>query len=583
MLKKGRLAFASTFLLLVALAVTACGGGSGNTPTPPSSGQSACGGNTYCYSKPDHTGGTILFSDWEFPTSTNPWFNTSVVGAEVAAGLYGAPFVVTSDGKFLPDELTEIPTTKNGDVSADGLTVTLKFNHNLKWSDGMPLTCSDFTYFIKVELDPAAAVASQAGFTPDTLASYTCADNYTLVLKYVHVFSSFLFFLPTAMPEHAWGSIADKDLQNTPSVNLTPTVTSGPYVVSDYASGQSFTLTPNKYYTSTSLHAPVLDKVIFKGYATKDALIAGYQAGETDHAEDFTLADLQKLNNLPGLHVAPAIAYEHLDFNLSKQFGGGPLFTLNVRKAIEQAIDRCGMIQSLLHEACDKLIDDSVEPCPHPDCDPTIKALPFDVNAAKADLQADGWTITNGVAMKNGQPFPTLNLVTTSGNQLRTDTTQLVQQYLAAIGIKVNLDGQYYPAGTLFGDYSSGGILATGNYDLALFAYVEGLDSYGNLYGSFDSTQIPSANDPAGGNYERVNDQMIDQLLAKGNSTIDATARKQTYQQLLKYITDQVYTIPLYLRPNITLTDNKVGNYFPNPTSAGNQWNIGEWYEKLSS
>ncbi len=580
MLKKGRLAFASTFLLMVALLVTACGTTTSN-PTPTATAQG--GGSTYSYTKPDHTGGTLLMSDWEFPDSTNPWFNTSVVGVEVGDALWGSPFVVTSDGKFLPDELTEIPTTQNGDVSSDGLTVTLKFNHNLKWSDGMPLTCSDFTYWIKVLLDPATGAASTAGFDSGTLASYTCADNYTLVLKYVKVFASFLFFLPGAAPEHAWGNIADKDLQNTPSVNLTPTVTSGPYVVSDYASGQSFTLTPNKYYTSTSLHAPVLDKIIFKGYATKDALIAGYQAGETDHAEDFTLADLQKLNNLPGLQISPAIGYEHIDFNLSKQFGGGPLFTLNVRKAIEQAIDRCGMIQSLLHEACDKLIDDSVEPCPHPDCDPTIKALPFDVNAAKADLQADGWTITNGVAMKNGQPFPTLNLVTTSGNQLRTDTTQLIQQYLAAIGIKVNLDGQYYPAGTLFGDYGSGGILATGNYDLALFAFVEGLDSYGNLYPSFDSTQIPSDKNPAGQNFSRVNDPMVDQLLNQGSGTIDATKRSDIFKQLQKYIISQVYTIPLYLRPNITLTDNKVGNYFDNPTSAGNEWNIGEWYVKAAS
>jgi peptide/nickel transport system substrate-binding protein len=576
MLKKGRLAFASTFLLLVAMVLAACDSGTGNTATPTPA-PNKCGSDTYCYTKPDHTGGTILISDWQFPTSTNPWFNTSVVGTELSDALYGGPFVVTSDGKFLPDELTEIPTTDNGDVSADGLTVTLKFNHNLKWSDGMPLTCSDFKYWIDVLLDPAAGAASQAGFTSDTLASYTCSDTYTMVLKYVHVFASFLFFLPGAAPQHAWGKIADKDLQNTPSVNLTPTITSGPYVVSDYASGQSFTLTPNKYYTSTSLHAPVLDKLIFKGYATKDALIAGYQAGETDHAEDFTLADLQKLQNLPGLHVSPAIAYEHVDFNLTNK-----VFTLNVRKAIEQAIDRCGLIQSLLHEACDKLAVDQLEPPPHPDSDPTIKEFPFDVNAAKADLQADGWTISGGVAMKDGQPFPTLNLVTTSGNQLRTNATQLIQKDLAAIGIKVNLDGQYYPAGVLFGDYASGGILATGKYDLALFAYVEGLDSYGNLFGSFDSSQIPTAANPAGGNYERVNDPMVDQLLSTGNMTIDATKRSDIYKQLQKYLVTQVYTIPLYLRPNITLNDNKLGNYFDNPTSQGNMWNDGEWYVKAA-
>ena len=33
----------------------------------------------------------------------------------------------------------EVPSTANGDVSADGLTVTFKLKPNLKWSDGQPL------------------------------------------------------------------------------------------------------------------------------------------------------------------------------------------------------------------------------------------------------------------------------------------------------------------------------------------------------------------------------------------------------------------------------------------------------------
>src|SRR5579859_1855298 len=190
MLKKGRIAFASTFLMLVALVVAACGssGSTGGTGTPTTGGNNA---NGYKYTTPTSKGGTILMSDWEFPTSTNPWFNTSVVGVEVADGLYGSPYAVTSDGKFLPDELTEIPTQANGDVSADGLTVTMKLNPNLKWSDGQALTSADFVYWWKTLLDPATAAASTYGFDASTgyIASMTAPDPQTVVIKYSQVFS----------------------------------------------------------------------------------------------------------------------------------------------------------------------------------------------------------------------------------------------------------------------------------------------------------------------------------------------------------------------------------------------------------
>ena len=48
-------------------------------------------------------------------------------------------------------------------------------------------------------------------------------------------------------------------------------------------------------------------------------------------------------------------------------------------------------------------------------------------------------------------------------------------------------------------------------------------------------------------------------------------------------IDKQAYQVTLYIRPNIVLTDNIVGNYFSNPVSLGNEWNIGEWYRTKSA
>ncbi len=565
MLKKGRIAFASTLLMLLAAFVAACG-------NPPSTTQTQ---KAYDYKAPtnDQKGGTLIFSDWQFPDSLNPLFSTLVVDAEINSGLWAGPTVITSDAKYIPDEATEVPTLENGGFSKDGMTVTIHLRHDLKWSDGQELTSEDYVYAMNVLLDPNTAAASTFGYDQGT---YSAPDKYTVKVQYKQPFASYLAYLPFPLPKHAWSTIANKDLSTTQDVNLTPKVTNGPFMLGDFAADQQVTLVPNKYYVSQSLHPTVLDKAVFKVFASKDALIAGYKAGETDHAEDFTNADIKKLNGIPGLQISPNIAYEHIDFNLTNPV----LADLNVRKAIEEGIDRCQIIQTVLSADCAQLGVDTILPAPSPEYDPSIKALPFNKQQALADLKASGWDCSAAPSpckKADGTVFPTLNLATTSGNQQRADVTQIVKQDLAAIGIPINLDGQYYPASVFFTDYSHGGILATGKYDLSLFAYVFGLDTGGDL-SEFASSEIPTDASPSGGNYERVNDPVVDQALTDGGKELDPAKRHTIYVNLIKHLIEQVYTIPMYLRPNVTLTSSNVVNFFPNPTSSGNEWNIGDWF-----
>jgi ABC-type transport system substrate-binding protein len=132
----------------------------------------------------------------------------------------------------------------------------------------------------------------------------------------------------------------------------------------------------------------------------------------------------------------------------------------------------------------------------------------------------------------------------------------------------------------MFTNYTRGGILATGQYDLSLFAYTWGLDDDGNL-STFDSSQIPSADNPDGGNYERVNDPLIDADLAQGRTTMDTSVRKHIYQALQQVLVQKVYVVPMYLEVNITFVSPNIGNQQPNPIVSpgqGNLWNIGEWF-----
>jgi len=571
----------ASFAVVASMLLAACG--SASTSKPNVQTNASVGNYSTEYKAPTNKGGTVLFSDWEFPDSLNPLFATVVVDYSVIDSIWSGPLINDPNLKWLPDELTEVPTPENGDVSKDGLTVTMHLRHDLKWSDGQPLTSADYAYGYKTLMDPATAAASTSGY--DQIKSLTTPDPYTVVLHYSQPFGPYLLYLPFPLPQHAWGSIADKDLGNTPSVNIEPKVTNGPYMVQSYAEGQSYTLVKNPYYHSTTFHGPFLDSLVFKGFASKDSQIEGVKAGETDVTQDYTIDDLAKFTGLPSnvtVQVTPAIEYEHLDFNMGKAIFQGDA-GLHIRKAIAESIDRCVIINDVLKQSdCQKYLANTVEPPPALDS-ANVSPPAYNLSAAKADMQAAGYTQQPDGTWKDasGQPFPVLQFVTTSGNTTRANNAQIFQRDLKQLGITLNLN--FYKAGKLFGDYASGGILATGQYDISEFAYSDSPDPDGN-YGVFHSSQIPSAQNPTGGNYGRVNNPEIDKDLDLGRHTIDINKRIQYYKDFQNVlIAQEVYTIPLYIRPNIGTVDSAVQNYIQNPSSAGNEWNSADWWRTAAS
>jgi ABC-type transport system substrate-binding protein/serine/threonine protein kinase len=528
----------------------------------------------YPYTVPTHRGGTLVYGSPYGIDTTNPWFATYQGDYALIDALWGAPLGISSSGTYLPDELAEIPTQANGDVSKDGLTVVMKLRHDLRWSDGLPLTADDFVYWLHVELDPQTnGTYATNGY--NQLASYRAQDPYTLILTYKQVFAPYLAYLPLAAPSHAWQNIPDSALLSTPDVALTPQVTSGPFMLSRYipgdsTSGQRFEMVPNPYYVSTTLHPSVLDHLIFQGYNDLPSAIQAYQRGQLDQVESLQPGDLPSVKGLPGLRVSPLIGYVHLDFNLTNPV----LQNVYTRKAIEEAIDRCQIIQSVFQQPCNSLRVDTILPKPSPDFDPTNQAYAFNLTQARADLQNAGWDCSTRTCLQNGQPFPTLHLVTYS-NALYGAIELLIQHDLAALGIQVSMDiGNQ----NLFGDFTHGGVLATGSFELALIGYDFTIDSDQNLYAIFHSSQIPSAQNPTGQNFERVNNTDVDELLDEGRTTLDSAQRSQDYKDVQHILIQEVYVVPLFLEPDITLTSPLIGNYLTNPTYLGNEWNIGDWY-----
>ncbi len=517
------------------------------------------------------TGGSSIFSDREFPAALNPLFSASSVDLEVSAALWSGPVYYDNQFHIQPNQLTEVPLPENGDVKDGGKTIIMHLRHDLRWSDGQPILASDFQYWWHLDQDPDTGAITTAGY--DQIASIDTPDNFTVILHMKHPFGPYLLYLPYAAPQHAWGKLKDIDLQNTPSIYLAPIVTDGPYMLAHFENQRSYTLKPDPYYTSTTFHGPFVSQLIYQAYNNLASLTSAVSKQQTDISEGYMEDEVSSLAHLPSsvrVLETPAAAYEHLDFNLANSI----FQDVRVRRAIQMAIDKCAIIEQVLHiPDCSRLAG-QVEPPPSLVYDPNIHPAPYDPTAARKLLVQAGWLPgKQGLLFRHGQSF-TIRLVTTDANPLRSAAAERIRQDLLAVGISVQI--MYYPLGTFFAVYSRGGILATGAYDLAMFGYQNSPEP-DDEFAVFDSSQIPTVDHPGLGNYGHVNDPVIDLALVQGRNTIIFAERVKFYHQFLERLAEQVYIIPLYTGLNIMTVSDKLQNVIPNPNVVANNWNISDW------
>ncbi|MGH2506448.1 MAG: peptide ABC transporter substrate-binding protein [Ktedonobacteraceae bacterium] len=554
-------------ICLCACIVSACGG-----PAVSQDHSLLTGRYSYIPSVNHAPTGTLVIADHDFPTAVNPLFAATRADLELSAALWAAPVVFDEHFHAQADQLTEVPLPENGGVQDGGKTIIMHLRHNLRWSDGQPLLASDFAYWWQLDQDPNTGAIATAGY--DQIASITTPDNFTVILHLRQPFGPYLSYLPYAAPEHAWGHIQALDLQNHPEIFQAPTVTDGPYKLALFVDKQSYILTPNSYYTSTTFHGPFLAQLTYRAYSTDGALATALRTGQVDVAEGYTEDDLATLGPLLAplrVQTSSAAAYEHLDFNLAQPF----FQDLKVRQAMQLALDRCGILRNILHTSdCTRLLD-QVEPQPSLVYDPSLHLPGYDPGKARSLLAAAGWLpAANGLVYKQGQPL-VVRLVTTTGDALRAAVARSLQENLRAVGIQVQLT--FYNLSTFFGVYTRGGILATGAYDLALFGYANSPEP-DDEYAVFHSSQIPDAAHPDLGNYGRIADPIIDQSLADCRTMEPFAARQQAYQHFLARLVQEVYIIPLYTAVNVLIVKNNLRNIIGNPDTVKNNWNIADWW-----
>jgi peptide/nickel transport system substrate-binding protein len=498
------------------------------------------------------------------PDKVTPYFTVMSYALWIAQLTLAGLAEWDDKGNLVPELAADVPTTANGGVSPDGLTITWKLKPGLKWSDGAPLTSADVVFTYEAIMDEANVVTQRSAY--ESIASVEAPDDLTVVIKFKEVYPPWQILF-TQGPNNA-GAILPKHilqgkkaLESDPFIRM-PTVGSGPFVITEWIPGDRMLLVANENFHKGR---PKLDQINIKFVPDPETALAALQTGDVDWYPDFsesdiaTLLQLESEGKLKSL-VVPGPDFEHYFFNLgttagvegwpnskSDVDGFCPFKDIRVRKAIIYGIDRQAIVDSLLEG---KTIVPASQWPNSAWTNTSLQPEPYDPEKAKALLDEAGYKPgPDGIRVGkcDGKDVKLSFNFETTTKQIRVDIALAAQSDLRKIGIEFK--PIHTPAGTFFGTYTDGGPLPTGKYDMA--GYTTGFypDPYPTA-GDWDCN-IPSKDNPSGTNVYHICDPKLVELLKAVNATADPAARKVALDAVQKYIYDQAYVVMMYARANV--------------------------------
>jgi peptide/nickel transport system substrate-binding protein len=246
-----------------------------------------------------------------------------------------------------------------------------------------------------------------------------------------------------------------------------------------------------------------------------------------------------------------------------------------VRQAIAMAIDREAIALDVFYGLTTpaETFWDALEANGYvsPDIEPWV----YDPDLARALLQEAGYVDRDGDGIREdaeGNP-----LVIYHGTTHR-DTRQYIQEvtkrYLADIGIDMQIEN--WSADLFFGSYTDGAAPAVGIIDIMEWSDKPNIPDPSTDYWYCD--QIPTDENPWGYNFF-ICDEELDALFQAQLVEFDPNARAGLFQQISKYVHDQVYWLGLFVDPDLWVTNPRLtGVKFSGVTPFYNimEWDIAE-------
>ncbi|MCP2049541.1 UNVERIFIED_ORG: peptide/nickel transport system substrate-binding protein [Paenarthrobacter nicotinovorans] len=458
---------------------------------------------------------------WIVPQDWDAIDPTRVTATNTGAILLVAePLVLlTPSGSVTPNLATQ--------SQPNATTYVYKLRNDAKFSDGKPVTIDDVKYSFDIHAAKDSTSSLAGNFADVASIEAKGGDELVITLN-----------TPDVQFEATVGSvgIVEKAVRETlgknPGAPDTQNVGSGPYTVSQFQPGSELVLKRNPNYWGK---APSVETLRLKLITDASARQLAVQSGEVTGAFEIPASEAKTYAGIDGMKVISGDNPSVMLFNVNTNVA--PWNDEHVRKAVSLAIDRAGIVKSVLAghgEALSTPITaQKAELVMDKDTVNTTFSklnVPYDVAAAKAELAKS--TVPTGF---------TANVVFSDAERATSGLVgQAIAESVKPLGITLNVssipDSQYTDA--VFFKQTAPASIVDFTTDranpISLFYY---LGSSVNSLASGGYTNISGHTNPA------LDQTLADYLATPGN---DKTAQAKLLGQALDQFNEQQPYIPIY-------------------------------------
>jgi peptide/nickel transport system substrate-binding protein len=513
-------------------------------------------------------GKTLTIGEWQQVSIMNTLMTSE--GGNVISGTKLAlrGLLYTDDkGAFEGELASEVPSTQNGGISADGKTITYKLRSTLTWHDGQPVTAADVQYTYKAIMQPDHNVATRYGY--DRIDSVEATNPQTVVVRFKEAFAPWATLFDVVLPQH----ILEKETDFNGSRYHQQPIGFGPFKVAENIKGDHTTY---EAFDGYRRGRPKIDRIFIRYFGNTDAELQALKAKEIDLAWGVPLSNVPELKGLESQGITtlvqPGPAEERYAFNMDHT--QAPLFTeKELRKALALSVDRKTIVDKLLFGLTTAARGDWDNT---PWENKTITVDPYGPEQAKTILDGLGWKPgPDGIRQKGAQRLA-FDHTTTTGIQLRENVQLLVQQNFKDVGVEMNIKNQ--PTDQLFGSYAAGGVWARGTYQMG--GWTTGINLPDpDLSSRYLSKEVASEQNPSGAQSYRYSNPQVDTLFGQQATELDPAKRKAIFDQIQQIVHDDYICIWLYDSTAVWGVLSRVKN-FENTVRApfgGFHWRAEEW------
>ncbi|AFM42024.1 ABC-type oligopeptide transport system, periplasmic component [Desulfosporosinus acidiphilus SJ4] len=481
------------------------------------------------------------------PKTLDPQMSDNIPEAIIETALFEG--IMRLDKENTP----QLAVAKSVEVSSDGLnyTITLK---NTKFSNGDPLTASDFKDSWMHALNPSSAAASayQLFYIKNAKAYYSqtaeagevgikVVDDKTLeiTLESPCPFFKSLLALPTYFPVDQLNSQVHYDWSN----GAATFVGNGPFMLKSWSHKDKMVLVKNpNYYDEASVKLAELD---FNLSADGKEAASDFEAGKLDGLNNLVPEDTLRFKKNGTLKCAPMLGTYFYCFNTTKK----PLNDLRIRQALSIALNRQDLMDNVLEG--DELPAYAFVPGAIPDAVPGTTFRTAGSNLIKEDIER-AKQLLKDAGYPEGVNFPTLTILYNTNGSHRLPAEAIQDYWKKNLGVNVLLQGQDWDV-----YQKSQQVL---QYDIAQACWI------GDCVDPMPFLDIFVTN--GGNNKTGWSNPVFDQAVETAQKSPDQTVRMKAMHDAEKILMQEMPIIPIYYYEQNYLLKNNIKGVIVSPLAC---------------